>query len=463
MILIFTALPILGVIIGAAMKRPLIWRIFESILSDSQLFQEWFGVSSLWLVAVVCLGLFLISLPLIWRLFKTKPRRIATLALALILVIVAGATVGVQAYKNSFIKIGDGDVEIALNRYMPFGDMTKVGDSSTQVKTLDDPSTLKFTDNLPLLDGATALYPLYAAFVRATYPEGDYNPYYTLPSQLEAKYNAQPAYATPADAGDEYIESTSPVVCRRTAGAFDNLVYGYIDIAFLMDVSPEQAAVAEREGVELQMTPIGKEAFVFLVNSKNRMENLSQEEVRGIYSGVITNWREVGGANDRIEAYQRREGSGSQTALQKIMGGTPIMAPKENHVYSFTGGLYNAVARYKNYKNAIGYSFRFYIEDMLNDAELNQVKLLSIDGVAPAPENIRDGAYPFGDYFYAVTVVGREPKDDAEKSRLENTQRLIDWILSEQGQELVEKTGYVTLVPYGHASAIKNKKSSECP
>jgi phosphate transport system substrate-binding protein len=453
MILIFAALPVLGIIIGVAARKPLVWKISGTVLSFVLflvlafilgVFDLLFGTSILWLAVVVCLGLFLISLLLIWKPFKAKPRRIAVLALAAALVLVTGSTAGLGLYRNSFIEIGDGDVEIALNEYMPYGDTTKIGDGSTLVKLLDEPSTLIFTDNYPLLDGATALYPLYSAFARAAYPEGDYNPYYPLPTQAEERDYSVDIAKYAAD-GKEFTIDISPVVCNQTGGAFENLVYGYADIAFLMDVSPEQAALAEREGVELQMTPIGKEAFVFLVNSKNKMENLSQAEVRGIYSGEISNWREVGGANDPIEAYQRPEGSGSQTALQKIMAGTPIMEPKNEQVYSFMGGLYNAVASYKNYKNALGYSFRFYIEGMLNDAELKQVKLLSIDGIAPTPENIANGTYPFGDSFYAVTVVGREPKDDAEKARLENAQRLIDWILSEQGQELVEKTGYIEI------------------
>jgi phosphate transport system substrate-binding protein len=208
--------------------------------------------------------------------------------------------------------------------------------------------------------------------------------------------------------------------------------------------------MAAREGVELEMTPIGKEAFVFLVNSKSRIENLSQDDIRGIYSGRIKYWGDLSpdswsGANSKIEPYQRPENSGSQIALRKIMGATPVMEPKTEQIFTFMGGLYNAVASYKNYTNAIGYSFRYYIETMLNDAELKQVRLLAIDGVTPTKENIASGAYPFTDNFYAVTVSNREGEDDGTKARLENARRLIDWILSEQGRELVEKTGYVTL------------------
>ncbi|MDR1061041.1 MAG: hypothetical protein LBL83_07505, partial [Clostridiales bacterium] len=100
-----------------------------------------------------------------------------------------------------------------------------------------------------------------------------------------------------------------------------------------------------------------------------------------------------------------------------------------------------------------GYSFRFYIEGMLNDAELGKVKLLAIDGVSPTPQAIADGTYPFASDFYAVTVADREYESDRggvgakarAEARAENARKLIDWILSAQGQELVEKTGYAPL------------------
>ncbi|GHU94683.1 hypothetical protein FACS1894208_06200 [Clostridia bacterium] len=437
---LFIAIPLIGLFIKRTTIRKIsgsilcfealfvLWFILE-LISDSPVLKHLLGVSTVWLAFVICIGIFLACLLAIWKPFGAKARKISTLILALAVIATIGSAAGVQAYKNSFIEIGDvdGDMEISLLNYLPFGDVFpgKTETYETLVKELLEPSTLYFTDNLPIMDGATALYPLYSAFARATYPQGDYNPNYSI---------------------DEVTGlPTTPVACNRTNAAFENLLYGNSDVIFLMDVSEEQAAQARDIGVELKLTPIGREAFVFLVNSRNKVTGLTQDEVRKIYSGEITNWREVGGANDTISAYQRPEGSGSQTALQKIMGDTPIAEPKGELVYSFMGGLYNAVVNYKNYKNALGYSFRFYIETMLNDAELGKVKLLEIDGVAPTAETIADGTYPFGDSFYAITVVNREPVTDEEKTRAENTQKLIDWILSAQGQELVEKTGYVRI------------------
>jgi phosphate transport system substrate-binding protein len=335
--------------------------------------------------------------------------------------------IGIDNYRKGFIEVGDGDSEINLMQYLPFPE--KSGVARSLVKTLVKPSTLSFSENMPILDGATALYPLYSAFARATYPEDDYNPIVAPSSNLE---------------NPEYWSRAHYVLCSMSDTAFKNLIDGYVDIAFLSETSSAQADLASMEGVVLQKTPIGKEAFVFMVNSRNKLEGLTQEDINGIYTGRIKNWSEVGGANDRIEAYQRPQDSGSQTALQRFIQG-PIMEPKSEQVYDMMLGMYNAIAKYKNYKNAIGFSFRYYIESMLNDAELKQVKFLDVDGVSPTKENIASGAYPYSGQFYAVTVSNRVPANDAEKARMENAKRLIDWILAEQGQELVEKTGYVPL------------------
>jgi len=64
-----------------------------------------------------------------------------------------------------------------------------------------------------------------------------------------------------------------------------------------------------------------------------------------------------------------------------------------------------------------------------------QIKLLAIDGIVPSTETIQNNSYPFSGFFYAITL-GNET---------ENTKLFIEWILSEQGQYLIEKTGYVSL------------------
>ena len=131
--------------------------------------------------------------------------------------------------------------------------------------------------------------------------------------------------------------------------------------------------------------------------------------------------------------YQRPKDSGSQTIMENIiMGNTPIMEPLKENVVGGMGGIVERVSDYRNYINAIGYSFLFFTTEMVKNDE---IKLLSIDGIMPSRETIQSNKYPFSGPFYAITT-GNET---------ENTKRFIEWILSEEGQYLVESTGYIPI------------------
>ncbi|MDR2767115.1 MAG: substrate-binding domain-containing protein [Treponema sp.] len=204
------------------------------------------------------------------------------------------------------------------------------------------------------------------------------------------------------------------------------------DIIFCAKPSAEQLEKAKQMGKAFKLTPIGKEAFVFFVNSHNPVTNLTVQTIQSIYAGNIKNWKAISGADREIIAYQRPQNSGSQTILEHIMGNIPIMEPPQENMIASMGGMFRQVAAYRNYDNAIGYSFLFFSKEM---ADSSGIKLLDINNVSPAKENIINGKYPYIVDFYAVTL-GDET---------ENTNKLIEWILSKQGQYLIEKTGYVPI------------------
>src|SRR5690625_41610 len=205
---------------------------------------------------------------------------------------------------------------VNLFEYSPFNENTKA-------VQLEEEATYRISSQLPVIDGATALYPIYAAFAQAVYPEKEYDPYY------------------------------SDVMSNRTGSAYDSLINGEVDIIFVLAPSDEQVELAKSMGRELKLTPIGKEAFVFFINDKNPVDSLTTDEIKGIYSGQITNWKDVGGKNKSIRAFQRDENSGSQTALQHFMGDTPIMDPPVEDIATLMGTMLDVVTDYKNYQNAI--------------------------------------------------------------------------------------------------------------
>lgn len=260
-------------------------------------------------------------------------------------------------------------------------------------------------DDMPILDGAEAAFPVYSAFANAAYKD----------------------IASVAREGREIITFTN------TIHAYERLLTREVDIYFGAEPSKEQLEMAKSSGNELVMTPIGKEAFVFFVNESNPMDNLSISEIQGIYSGKIKNWSQLGGGSERIIAFQRPKNSGSQTLLEKIMGDTPIMKPLREDVPEGMGGIIEQVADYRNYHNSIGFSFRFFATGMNPNAD---IKLLAIDGIEPSPENIASGKYPFTANLYAITL-----KDNPKPA----VQPFLDWMQGPQGQELVEKIGYIRM------------------
>ncbi|MED4887851.1 substrate-binding domain-containing protein [Lysinibacillus sp. FSL R7-0073] len=347
------------------------------------------------LVYTVPVCLFVLFVCGIFNWIHTKKKKRWLMSVLGVAIVIALITPIQHYYKLSIPTV---DAEIDISAYQPFT-------RGNQVVKPDEKASLHLTESLPRLDGATAMYPLYAAFVEAIYPKGDYQPY------------------------------NSKVQVSRTPEAYQNLIVGNVDLIFVAAPSVSQEWQAEKEGLTFDMTPIGRETFVFFVHHKNSVDNVTLEQVKKIYAGEITNWRDVGGKDEAIRAFQRPADSGSQTALEKLMGNMPIMkAPSEN-IASGMGGIIHEVSQYRNYKNAMGYTFRYYSTEMVQN---KKIKLLSIDGVAPTKENIRNGTYPLVSEFYAVTA-GTEN---------ENVQKLIDWILTDEGQALVEKVGYVPVENY---------------
>ncbi|MCT4778098.1 MULTISPECIES: PstS family phosphate ABC transporter substrate-binding protein [Exiguobacterium] len=353
------------------------------------------GRSILWTIWYVAALLILImALYDFSSLTKGQLKRVGLIG-TVIGVVFFGSVKGYYVYTEG-LRIEERGVE--LYDYQPFKEESDLAE-------LDAPSSFKIDSNLPRLDGATALYPLYASFVEAVYPSDEYNPYST---------------------------EESPVVSTTTGEAYDRLIQGKTDIIFVAGPSDLQVAAAEKAGMKFNMTPIGREAFVFFVHEDNPVDSLKLDEIQQVYAGDIDNWSEVGGENDPIRAFQRPEGSGSQTALQRMMGNRKLMDAPVEDVPEGMGGIIEQTAAYTNHKNAIGFSFRFYATEMVED---HDIKLLQVNGIAPTIETIADGTYPITSEFYAITT----------EEQYETYKPFLDWMTSEEGQTLVERTGYVPL------------------
>ena len=326
--------------------------------------------------------------PFIWM--KKRKRYLIIWSSIVIAVLIAAAiSFGIEKYEES-ITI-DTTPNINVSEYLPFLEDSKI------VKL--DSQTLKLTDNLPIIDGATAAFPVYSAFVNAVYPNT----------------------TTLFDGIFEY---------NNTVGGYEKLAEKETDMFIGAAPSNEQCEYAKRCNTVFKYTQIGTEAFVFFVHKDNPIESLTVEQIKDIYSGKITNWKEVGGNDEKIVAFQRNEGSGSQSMLIRFMEDTPIMDPETKEIKSM-GAIIERVVDYQSKSGSIGFSFRYYVEGIIKNPE---IKMIAIDGVAPTVENIKNNTYPIVTPVYAVTY---------ENNPNPNVEALIDWIISDEGQYIIEQTGYV--------------------
>lgn len=267
----------------------------------------------------------------------------------------------------------------------------------------EEPELFTFTrENFPRMDGSTSLVPLGEAIASVLLGE-------------------------PREAVSDLISF------NRTTQSYRNLMWGDCDI--LIAAEPSESVVQEMKdnGFQYEMTPIATDALIFVVNANNPVSNLTTEQLQKIYSGEITNWKEVGGNDEDILAFQRNADAGSQTLMKKlVMGDIEFADAPKDVIIGDMGTLMESVKNYDNSANAIGYSVYYYANDMRMAEGL---KILSVDGVEPTAETIAAGQYPHLNPYYSVIPTNTQAGSPARV--------LYEWLLSEQGQYLLSLEGYV--------------------
>ena len=271
-------------------------------------------------------------------------------------------------------------------------------------------------ENFPKLDGSTACAPLMAQMMADT-------------------------------TGIDLEVAQSSLTVSTTAYAWENfgLYAGYAYSADMLVVYEAPDSVKEEldaANVVLEQKAIGRDALVFIVNEDNPVQSLTQQQLRDIYAGKITNWKEVGGADLDIVAFQRRADSGSQTLFKKLLiGDGELMDPPTELMPTAMGQLVDDLASYNNTANAIGFSVYYYIDQMYSKPGL---RMIAVDGVLPSNDTIADQSYPLCNDFYAVIHPDAAP-DSPER-------QLYDWLDTEAGQACIQKSGYVPVPPAASAT-----------
>lgn len=191
------------------------------------------------------------------------------------------------------------------------------------------------------------------------------------------------------------------------------------------EIGMSSRELKEEEKSSVDGTIICYDGIALIVHPENKVENITLEQIKDIYTGKITNWKEVGGEDAPIVVISREEGSGTRSAFQEIVGYESEELVKDASISDGSGNVQASVA---GNKNAIGFVSFEYINDSVKDLTVNEVE--------PIAANVKSGDYKLSRPFILLTK-----KDTIT----EEGQKVIDYVLSPEGQQIVEENKLITL------------------
>ena len=187
------------------------------------------------------------------------------------------------------------------------------------------------------------------------------------------------------------------------------------------DIGNSSRKLKDEEAEKLDATVVGLDGIALVVNPANKLEDITLEDLAKVYSGEITNCKELGGDDKSIVVIGREDGSGTRDGFESIVMGDK--EPKYAQELESTGSVINAVA---TTDGAIGYASLANVDET--------VKALKIGGIEATEENVKSGAYEVQRPFICATLKGSDNK---------LVKAYLDFILSEEGQALVLAQGAV--------------------
>ncbi len=232
------------------------------------------------------------------------------------------------------------------------------------------------------------------------------------------------------------------VISSQTHNSFINLIDNKVNITLsARSMSPDEKEYATLKGVSLIETPIALDAFIFIVNPRNPIENLTTENIQDIYTGTKTNWKDFGVMMSPdnpeysvIHPFIRDPNSGSQELMDLLIMkdlkyiNLPIY--KENLIFTMAG-LIDAIA---GNNLAIGYTVYYYNEFIIRP-DNNFLKTIAIDGVKPNEATITNRSYPYTTEVYAVI------RSETDKASM--TYKVYEWLQTETGKQTISNSGYI--------------------
>ena len=225
-------------------------------------------------------------------------------------------------------------------------------------------------------------------------------------------------------AAEEYMNQHSNADIQVSGGGSGvgatSVIGGTADIGMLS----RDLKASEKEGNTLKEFVVGKDGIALVGHPSNTVSDLSLEQVKAIYQGTITNWKEVGGADSEIVLIGRDSSSGTREFFTEFVLDKEDAA-KEMQELNSNGAVAQAVSITPG---AIGYVSLEYVDDSL--------KAFSIAGVAPTVDNVISGIYEINRPLLMIT--NGEPEGLSAD--------YLAFILSEEGQQILKDSGFIPAV-----------------
>ena len=194
-------------------------------------------------------------------------------------------------------------------------------------------------------------------------------------------------------------------------------------LAGTCDIGLSSRNLKDEEKAEgLEQTVLALDGIAIIVNPENPVEDLDKDTIAKIYTGEITNWKDVGGKDAEIVLIGREAGSGTRDGFESITGTDGACQYRQE--LTSTGDVITTVA---GNPDAIGYASLAAIKD--------NVKALKVGGVTPTEETVKDGSYIIQRPFVLVTKQGTKLSDSAQK--------FFDYITSADAAAVISAAGAV--------------------
>ena len=191
------------------------------------------------------------------------------------------------------------------------------------------------------------------------------------------------------------------------------------------EIGMSSRKLKDEEEAEVKGTVIAYDGIALITNKNNKVTNITMGQIKDIYTGKITNWKDIGGVDAPIVVVSREDGSGTRDAFQEIVG-----YKSENLIANATisDGNGNVKTTVEGNENAIGFVSFEYLDD--------KVGQLTVDGVKPEANLVKSGEYKLSRPFILATKEGKIT---------ENGKKIVEYILSDAGQKIVEENKLITV------------------